>query len=88
MADEWRPELYDSKLGFVSAHGQHVIGLLQPKAGESVLDVGCGTGDLTARIRERGSCGRHRQIGSDDCTGAQQIPGSALHRRRRGMPPA
>ena len=35
MADEWRPELYDSKLGFVSAHGQHVIGLLQPKAGES-----------------------------------------------------
>lgn len=88
MADEWRPELYDSKLGFVSAHGQHVIGLLQPKAGESVLDVGCGTGDLTARIRESVAY----VVGIDKSEAmialAQQIPGSALHRRRRGMPPA
>jgi trans-aconitate methyltransferase len=52
---KWDSNLYDSKHDFVSKYGEDVIGLLDPKAGEEILDVGCGTGDLSEMIRERGA---------------------------------
>lgn len=44
--DLWNAKFYDTKHSFVSSYGNDLIELLQPKQGEKILDVGCGTGDL------------------------------------------
>lgn len=51
----WDPELYEAKHDFVWKLGSGVIDLLDPKPGERILDIGCGTGPLTQRIAERGA---------------------------------
>lgn len=51
----WDAQHYDQKLGFVSQLGQDLVAWLQPKPGERVLDLGCGTGDLTAQISQSGA---------------------------------
>jgi len=53
--NNWQPEAYDNKLGFVSQFGKGVVELLNPQAGERILDLGCGTGDLSAEISSSGA---------------------------------
>jgi len=55
MAAKWDAGLYDAKHGFVSELGKGVVELLAPKGGERILDVGCGTGQLTAEIAAVGA---------------------------------
>lgn len=52
---KWDSNLYDQKHDFVSKYGEEVIELLDPKVGEEILDLGCGTGDLSEIVREKGA---------------------------------
>lgn len=52
---KWNAELYDQSHAFVYQYGEGLIDLLDAKPGESILDLGCGTGHLTKLIQEKGA---------------------------------
>jgi trans-aconitate methyltransferase len=58
---EWNTNLYDAKHAFVWKYGADLVPLLAPQTGERVMDIGCGTGHLTAQIADSGA----RVIGVD-----------------------
>lgn len=51
----WDAELYEARHSFVFKLGEDLLNVLNPKPGERILDVGCGPGQLTAKIAERGA---------------------------------
>ncbi len=51
----WDTELYEARHNFVWRLGEGVVELLQPRAGERILDLGCGPGQLTKKIAESGA---------------------------------
>ncbi len=54
-SQEWRADRYKRHAPFVPQLGQRVLDLLNPQPGERVLDVGCGDGVLSERIRQTGA---------------------------------
>lgn len=52
---QWNAQLYDQKHDFVSRYGSGVVELLHPVKHEMILDLGCGTGDLTNEIALSGA---------------------------------
>ena len=55
ITNQWNADLYDRKHSFVAEYGAALLDLLDPKPGEQILDLGCGTGSLTQQIADRGA---------------------------------
>jgi trans-aconitate methyltransferase len=55
MSNQWNAGEYQSRYSFVWEAAGELIGLLAPQPGERILDLGCGPGQLTARIAESGA---------------------------------
>ena len=71
----WDAALYDGKHSFVWKYGADVVELLAPQPGERILDLGCGTGHLTAQIAASGA----DVMGMDKSTGM-------IEEARKGYP--
>src|ERR1700760_753904 len=54
-SQSWDAGLYESDHGFVWKFGAEMLPLLNPQPGERILDLGCGTGQLTAEIAATGA---------------------------------
>jgi trans-aconitate methyltransferase len=60
--DDWDPDAYDDGHSFVYEYGRDLLDHLEPAPDERVLDLGCGTGELTSEIADRGAS----VVGLDD----------------------
>jgi trans-aconitate methyltransferase len=72
---QWNPELYARFASFVPKLGEALLALLKPKAGEHILDLGCGDGALSEKIVAAGAV----VVGIDES--AQMLDAAA----RRGI---
>jgi trans-aconitate methyltransferase len=54
VSQSWNPTAYARDARFVSDLARDVVELLAPRAGERILDLGCGDGALTRRLVEAG----------------------------------
>src|SRR5690348_1844747 len=55
MSGTWDANHYDRSHSYVWTLAADLIEVLAPRAGERIVDLGCGTGHLTAKIAERGA---------------------------------
>lgn len=58
---QWNSTLYDQKHDFVAKYGEELLTFLPENPAQAILDLGCGTGTLTAQLAARGS----RVVGVD-----------------------
>lgn len=55
IKNNWNAALYEDKHAFVWQYGEDLLQLLNPKQQERILDLGCGTGQLTEKIATFGA---------------------------------
>ena len=55
MTQTWNPTSYAENAAFVPTLGAGVLDWLSPQPGERILDLGCGDGQLTAKIAASGA---------------------------------
>ena len=55
MSTAWDAKQYQQRHSYVFQYGQAVLELLAPQKGERILDLGCGSGQLTAAIADAGA---------------------------------
>jgi trans-aconitate methyltransferase len=72
---EWQADRYAHHAHFVPTLGQPVLELLKPRAGERILDLGCGDGVLTEKIAAAGAT----------VTGVDASPDMIAAAQRRGL---
>jgi len=51
----WDAKQYQQRHSYVFEYGRAILDLLAPRPGEKILDLGCGSGQLTAAIAEAGA---------------------------------
>ncbi len=51
----WNSKLYQSGHSYIWQYGRDLLALLDAKPGERILDLGCGTGQLTAEVAHCGA---------------------------------
>lgn len=64
MTQRWNPTAYTRDAAFVFESSHDLVDWLDPKPGERILDLGCGTGEHVARIAARDA----RPVGLDAST--------------------
>ena len=75
LSQDWDPARYEENARFVSELGAPLVELLGPRAGERILDLGCGDGALTEQLAGAGA----RVVGVDSS------PAMVEAARRRGL---
>lgn len=62
LSKVWNAPEYQQSHSYIWQYGADLLGLLAPQPGERILDLGCGTGHLTAEIAKSGA----RVVGADN----------------------
>lgn len=69
---KWDSDKYSRDFSFVYQYGEDLIGLLHPEKGMKVLDLGCGTGNLTEKLYEAGAVASGIDSSSEQISRARQ----------------
>ena len=51
----WNAACYQQQHSYVWQHGESLLARLNPQVGDRILDLGCGTGQLTEQIAASGA---------------------------------